>query len=192
MAIDIGLGLALLYGFYLGFSNGIIKTVFTVISILIGLTAAVRLSPATTQFLTTAFNDDSAPWFFVSVILTFVIIMVVIRLFARGLEGILESININIINQLAGGMLLGGIFTLIYSYIIFAADYLHMVDSAKLTSTTYPYLEKFPDFFKEILYQFKPMFEDFIDHSMDMMDQLEEMSIEREENESIYDIEEEN
>lgn len=193
MAIDVVFGVALLYGFYLGFSRGIIKTIFTVISIIFGIMAAFKFAPATTQFLTTAFNDDSPLWFLVGIIVTFVAIMMLIRLFARGLEGILETININIINQLAGGMLLAGVSILLYSYLIWFADSARLIDNAtKRSSQTYAYLEKFPDIVKETAYQFRPIFEDFWDHSMDMMDQLEEMSIEREENESIYDIEEEN
>ncbi len=193
MAIDVVFVLALLYGFYLGFSRGIIKTVFAIISILFGIMAAFKFAPATTEFLQTAFNDTNPIWFLVGIILTFVVVMMMIRLFSRGLEGILESININFINQLAGGMLLAGICVLIYSQLVWFADQARLIDmNTKKTSITYPYVEQFPGIVKEAASKFQPVIYDFWEQSMDMMDKLEDMSIEREESKpKVYDIEDE-
>lgn len=190
MAIDIICIITLLYGFYLGFAKGIIGTVFTVLSLIFGLMAAFKFAEPTTNFLEQTFNNDNPLMFLAGFLLSFVIVMVIIRMFARGLEGMLKTININVINQLAGGALLGGIFVLMLSVLIWFGDQAHLIDAnTKQQSLTYKYLETFPGEAKTIAYRFQPMFEEFWNSSLDMMDRLEGMSVEQTESKpNIYDI----
>ncbi len=190
MVIDILFVITLLYGFYLGFSKGIISAVFTILSLLFGLMAAFKFAPATTDFLEKAFNNNNPLMFLAGVLLTFVIVMVVIRMIARGLEGLLKTANINVLNQLAGGVLLSGVLILLLSVLVWFGDQAHLIDpKTKRTSVTYKYLETFPGQAKDIAYRFKPMFEEFWNSSLDMMDRLEEMSVEQTESKpNIYDI----
>ena len=180
MVIDIIFVITLLYGFYLGFSKGIISTVFTVLSLVFGLMAAFKFAPATTDFLEKAFNNQNPLMFLAGFLLSFVIVMVIIRLFARTLEGLLKTANINVLNQLAGGVLLSGVLVLLLSVLLWFGDQAHLLTPAtKNQSITYKYLEKFPAEAKGIAYRFKPMFEEFWNSSLDMMDKLEEMSVEQ-------------
>ncbi|MFT5165708.1 MAG: putative membrane protein required for colicin V production [Saprospiraceae bacterium] len=180
MVIDIIFVITLLYGFYLGFSKGIISAVFSILSLVFGLMAAFKFAPATTDFLEKAFNNQNPLMFLAGFLLSFVIVMVVIRMIARALEGLLKTANINIINQLAGGVLLGGVFVLLLSVLLWFGDKAHLVDdTTKDTSLTYKYLETFPSEAKGIAYRFKPMFEEFWNSSLDMMDKLEGMSVEK-------------
>lgn len=180
----------MLYGFYLGFSKGIIKTVFTVLSIMFGLTAAFKFAPATTDFLESAFNNNNPLMLIAGFMLSFVVVMVLIRMIARGLEGMLKTANINIINQLAGGVLLGGVLILLYSVILWFGNQATLInDEAKRRSMTYEYLEKFPTQAKGIAYKMQPIFQEFWNQSLDMMDRLEEMKPVQEESQpNIYDI----
>ena len=51
MTIDLlFVGIAV-YGFYVGFSRGIIKTIISVVSIIVGIIAALRFAPKTTDLL---------------------------------------------------------------------------------------------------------------------------------------------
>jgi len=152
--------------------------------------AAFKFSHATTDFLEKAFNNNNPLMFLAGFLLSFVIVMVFIRMIARTLEGLLKSANINVINQLAGGVLLGGILVLLLSVLIWFGDQAHMIDSGtKQQSMTYRYLETFPGEARGIADKFKPMFEEFWNSSLDMMDKLEEMSVEQTESKpNIYDI----
>ncbi len=190
MAIDIIFLLTVVYGFYLGFSKGIIKTVFSVLALLLGLMAAFKFAPAMTDFLESAFNNNNPLMLIAGFLLTFVLTMVLIRMIARGLEGMLKTANINIINQLAGGMLLSGVLILLYSVILWFGDQATLInDEAKRGSMTYVYLEKFPAQAKEIAYKIQPVFQEFWNQSLDMMDRLEEMKPVQEETEpNIYDL----
>ena len=196
MVIDIIFAILAAYGFYLGFSRGIIQTIFTILSILFGLMAAFKFGPYMTQFLETAFNNDHPLMFIAGFLLAFVLTMFLIRLFARGLEGILEKANINIVNQVAGGLLLSGLMILLYSVILWFGDKSHLIDNAtKRQSITYTYLEGFPQEVWKLGKTVKPVFEDFWDHSVEFMDDLEDLSndgIRRSETEEVFDIEDDN
>ncbi len=189
MVIDIIFGITLLYGFYLGFSKGIIQTVFTLLSVIFGLMAAFKFGPATAEFLKHVFNNDNPLMFLAGSLLAFVGIMIIIRMFARGMEGLLKTANINVINQFAGGALLAGAMALLFSVLLWFGDQARLVDTkTKQASMTYPYLEEMPGQARLIAERFKPLFKDFWDQSLDMMDRLERISLEREENHNVFDL----
>lgn len=130
--------------------------------------------------------------FIAGFLLSFVITMVFLRLIARGLETLLETAQINIINQILGGVLLSGMMILVFSMLLWFSEQSNLVDQAsKQQSFTYTYLKEFPSQVWAFGEKLKPTFEEFWDYSVDMMDRLEEMSVERTESEpDIYDIEE--
>jgi uncharacterized membrane protein required for colicin V production len=172
--IDIIFAIIAAYGFYLGFSNGIIKTLFTILSYTFGLIAGFKFGPQMTKFLETTLNTDNALMFVAGFLLAFVLTMMIIRLFARGIEGLLETANINIINQAIGGIVMAGIMTLLYSMILWFADKSHLLtEQTKQDSISYEYLEQFPDQVWALGEQVKPIFEEFWDHSVDFMEKLE-------------------
>jgi len=192
MAIDIMLAIFVATGFYLGFSRGIIGTVFMVLSLVFGLMAAFKFAYPMTEFLKHTFNSDNPLMFAAGFALSFVLTMFIIRTIARGLEGILKSANINIINQFAGGLLVSVFMVLVYSVLLWFADQTHLVNKeVKSQSKTYVYIKEFPAQVKEVGLRIQPIVSQFWNQSLDMMDRLEEMSIERTEQGNVYDIPEE-
>ncbi len=191
MVIDIIFVVVFIYGFYVGYSRGIISTVFTILSFLFGFIAAVRFTDAMTDFLTTAFNDNSPLWYIAGFLATFLIAMLAIRMFARGLEGILQTVQINFINQIAGGALFGGLMIYLYSVVLGFYNATNPLSPAiKKESISYQYIQHFPGQAKQVGEWAYPHLQEFWHKSMDAFDRLEEMS-EVEENSSIFDIEEE-
>jgi uncharacterized membrane protein required for colicin V production len=192
MVIDIIFVIAAGYGFYLGFSRGIIRTVFTVLSLLFGLMAAFKFAPAATRFLETAFNNTNPLMFIAGFLLSFVLTMIIIRLIARALEGVLKTANINILNQFAGGVLLSGMMVLIYSLLLWFAQQSHILDEdTKDGSFTYTYLQHFPEQVWNGYEYIKPTFQEFWDESVFFMDRLQKMSVERSEDDAnIFDLDE--
>lgn len=188
MVIDVIFLVAALWGFYLGFARGIIKTVFTIISVVFGLMMAFRFGPQVTGVLERSLSDNPL-MFIAGFLITWVAVMFIIRLFARALEGVLESANINFINQVIGGFFLSGLMILLYSILLWFGDRSHLIDpSTKTESATYTYLEQFPEYVWEVGGQARPILEDFWDHSMEFMDKLDRASLERQESDPyIYD-----
>ena len=192
MVIDIIFFFAAIFGFYIGFSRGIIRTVFTVLSLLFGVVAAVKFGPALTRFLESALNYHNPLMFFAGLILAFMLTLVLIRTLASGLEGVLQSANINIINKVAGGLVMAGLMIALFSTLVIFADRSHIInDDAKRESRAYPILQQFPDLVSVAGKTVYPIFKDFWVYSIDTMDRLKDLNVERTESDNIFDIEEE-
>jgi membrane protein required for colicin V production len=193
MVIDIILFIFAGWGFYRGFSTGIIKTVFTVLSFVIGLLAAFKFAPAATRFLETAFNTNEPLLFIAGFLLAFVATMFFIRMIARALEGLLRTANVNFINKLAGGVLSAAMMVLMFSVLVWFGDKSHLIkEETRRVSYSYPYLKEFPTQMRKVYDRFKPTFQEFWDETIEFMDRMEEMSIERTESDpGIFDIPEE-
>ncbi len=183
MAIDIIFVIVAGYGFYLGFSRGIIRTIFTILSLMFGLMAAMRFAKPMTDFLENAFATSNPLMFIAGFLLTFVLTMLLIRLIARGVEGFLKTANINVINQIAGGMLLAAIFIMLFSVVLWFTDQTGALEDSKENSITYEYLEEYPEYVWDLGKKMQPYVKDFYQQSQTFLDRLEQMSIERRESE---------
>ena len=178
------------WGFYQGYSRGIIKTVFTVFAILFGLVAAFKLSPAATRFLETAFNTESPFTFVAGFLLAFLVTLILMRIIANFFEKALRAANINFVNKFAGGFLLAALYLLLYSILLWFADKSHITTyKATNESITYAYLKEFPHKMKGVYEYVKPAFQDFWRESVKFMDNMEEKSIEQTESQpTIFDL----
>jgi membrane protein required for colicin V production len=193
MMIDILFLLVAGWGFYQGYSRGIIKTVFTAFSIVFGLMVAFKFTPAATRFLETAFHSNSPLNFIGGFLLAFVLTMIIIRMLAQFLERLLQSANINIINQTAGGILLASLYTFVFSLLIWFGDQAHIITPENSKgSMTYQQLRAFPSKMKGVYEYIKPGFQDFWHESVRFIDRMEEKSMEKTESQpTIFDIPEE-
>ncbi|MCB0642498.1 MAG: CvpA family protein [Phaeodactylibacter sp.] len=190
MVIDIIFVIVAGYGFYVGFSRGIIRTIFTILAYLFGLMAAFKFAAPATKFLESSFNSNSPMMFVAGFLLSFVVTMVLIRFLARGAEGILKTANINVINQFIGGVFMAGIMVLLYSLLLWFAKVSNLLDEqTKDASFTYTYVQHFPNQVWGVYEYIKPTFKDFWDDSVQFMDRIQEMGIERAESDpNIFDI----
>ena len=196
MIIDILLLLVIAYGFYLGFTRGIIKTIFSILAYVVGLVAAIKFSPAMTDLLEATFSTNSPFMYVAGLIVSFVLTMFLFRLLARGLEGLLQTVHVNILNQVAGGALLSAVMILVYSLLLWFADSSGILDAqTKRDSVSYAYLEDYPTYAWSAGQKLKPLFMDFWDHTVTFLDQVSDQAVERTESDPTYydyDLEEEN
>ena len=190
MVIDIILILFTVYGFWVGFSRGIIGTVFTILSYVFGVLAAMKLSPSVTRLLEEQFY--ASPFMFIAgFLLTFIGTMLLLRFVGRSLEGVLKSVNINIVNQVIGGTFSAAFMILIFSVLMSFAEASKLVDDKTMqTSMSYPYVKQFPKQMKVVYEKAKPIFLTFWDESTEFMDRVEEMTEKTDGNPDIFDIEE--
>ncbi len=175
MVLDIIVGLLAAYGFYNGFSNGLVKTVFATLSLLIGIVAALKLSPVVIAALQSALAINPAITFVIGFVLTFILVMVLIRFIGNQLDKLLTSIHVGGVNKLLGGLLLSLFFTLLVSFGVFFMDRISLIsDELKQTSYTYPLLEPMPRAAQGIGQKLKPTFQGFWDKMVETMDVLKE------------------
>ncbi|MBK7478007.1 MAG: CvpA family protein [Haliscomenobacter sp.] len=193
MVIDIILVIVAVYGFYVGYTRGIIKTIFSVLAIAVGIIAALRFSPAVTDFLKQMFNETSPLMFVAGLILTFALTMMFLKLLGRGFEGLLEAANINVINQTLGGAFMASVLILIYSgilWFVLQASFRNL-DEVTADSQTYPFLKEYPEQVWKVAGKMKPLVQDFWDYTIDIMDEVQTMTEKSEGDTQVYDIPEE-
>lgn len=175
MYLDIIAIIIILYGFYTGYSRGLIKTVFATVSILVAVLASLKLSPIVIGFVENTFQFSPAINFIIGFVLTFFVVMLLIRFIGSRMEGLLKAVNLNFINKFAGGILMGGVFAVCFSYLMYLGNNLSLInEDTKQVSMTYPALSTLPDHSKALFAKVKPIFSDFWALTVDTMDQIKE------------------
>ena len=87
---------------------------------------------------------------------------------------------------------MSGLMVAFFSTLVVFADRSHIInEDAKRESKAYPVLQQFPDFVSVAGKTVYPIFKDFWVYSIDTMDRLKDMNVERTESDNIFDIEEE-
>jgi uncharacterized membrane protein required for colicin V production len=190
MIIDLLFLVAAGYGFYLGFKDGIINSVFSVLSIVIALMTAFKFSPYMTRALEQAFDMYNPLMFVVGFIVTFFISMWLLRTIGHAISGALEVANMDLPNQIIGGAVLAVIVTFFYSVLIWFADGARMIDEqTKTTSVTYTFLEPFRKGTFSVIQNAKPIVQGFLSETDKVMNQIEDSRAKRVESKTdIYDI----
>ena len=193
MALDIITLLVVILGFYMGFSKGIVRTIFTVLSFALGIVAAFKLATPMTNFLADLTGSTSPLLFIAGALLSFVAIWLFLRLIARTIEGFLETANLNFINQILGGLLMTVLMMHLYSFILVFFDKSGVItNEIRQESKTYAYVQKFPETAKVVYSYIEPTVRDFWDETVAFMDQVEDMNVERDDSDpNIFDIEDE-
>ena len=180
MILDLICLLIAVYAFYMGYTKGIIQTIFNTLSIFLGLLVALKLSPALITFLEGIFNSQSTLIFIAGFVLTFILVLILIRFIGKKLEKLFKTIKLNFINKLAGGALLSFVFLVCLSYVIFFLDKTHLVpDQTKEQSITYPVLQVLPDHSKKLFEKVKPFFQEFWDKTVEIVDGIKEQTEEK-------------
>ena len=193
MIIDAIFFITVIAGFYIGFSRGIIRTVMYLFASFFGFIVAVKFAPAATDLLTQLFDTTSPLMYLLGFISCLGLTIVAIQLLAKGLESILQTARINIINKFFGGVLTAAIFVLFYSVMLWFADKSHLLnEKTKTESATYKILKDYPGQAKEVWAKVQPSFEDFWNQTLSFIDKMEDTSIQRDDsNPKIYDLEDE-
>jgi membrane protein required for colicin V production len=191
MPIDIIFLASFFFGFWKGYTQGIIGTVFNLIAYIFGVTLAFKVTPTMTNILERLFNSTNPTMFLAAFIVNLLLIMMVLRMFTRSLERASEAAYLGYFNSILGGVLLGGFSVMIYSVLIWFLVKVHFLNDATLAeSRAYPLLEKLPGHAKNIAVRIKPLAEDIWGTSINWMDKLESYGIEKTEAPAkIYDPE---
>jgi len=175
MILDVVVALVLVYAFYSGFSKGIIGTVFAIISILIGILAAMKLSELVIPLLENAINLNP---FIISIIafaLTFIISIALIRFIGKKIEDVFEFANINFINKILGGFALTLLFAILIGHGYKGLSNIDLItEEQREASVTYPILEPLPALTKPITDIFAPMVKTFWEKVGDTMEDIKD------------------
>ncbi len=180
MPIDLICLVAFFYGFWRGYNQGIISTVFNVLAYVFGIVLAFKMTPTATNILEKLFHSNNPMMFLAAFAVNVVVIMFIIRQAAKGFENILQGLYLNFINQALGGAIMGFVGVLIFSVLVWFADKAGMLNDQTIAeSRTFPYLKELPGKAKTAAEGLKPFLVDTWETSINWMDRLEKYGEEK-------------
>ena len=127
MTIDIIFAIMLLLALINGYKKGIVHSIVSLLALVIGIIAAVRLSEVAAFYLDSWFNITSRYLPLISFVAVFLGIYLLFRLLEHALESFFKLIKLNFINQLAGALVWGIIWTMLYSTILFYLNNMELI-----------------------------------------------------------------
>lgn len=173
MILDLIAALIIAYGFYRGFSNGLIGTVVDTMSILVGVVVALKFSPLLISYIQDVVNINPALEFVLGFLLIFFAVMLLLRFIGDRIEGLLKAVKINFINQIAGGALLGFVFAFCIGLLFMLLSNLKIInDSYASQSTLFSFLVNLSEDSGWLIDAFKNLFSDFWEKFMATIDSV--------------------
>lgn len=168
MIIDIFFAIAVLLAILKGYRQGLVVAVFSVIALIVGLAAAIKLSAVVASYIGKAVNITDKWLPIVSFILVFVLVVLIIRWCAVLLRKAIEFSMMGWIDKLAGILLFTLLYLLIFSVVLFYCEQISLLKpETKTSSVTYEFIQpwgpKVMDAFGKILPLFKNMFTELKD-----------------------------
>ncbi|MDI9365730.1 MAG: CvpA family protein [Flavobacterium sp.] len=135
MPIDILFLILMLSAVYKGYTRGFIVSVVSLVAIILGLAAAVKLSAVVAVWLGKTVNIGSQWLPFLSFIAVMVAVILVLQLVANILQKSVELLLMGWANKLAGILFYAIMYTLIYSVILFYANKLGIIQQSTINAS---------------------------------------------------------
>lgn len=165
MLIDSTLAVLLLIATYKGYKRGLVVGVFSLVAIIVGIAAAMKLSVIATEYLK-QYAELKGSWLpMLSFMLVFMVVILIIRLAANAIEEGVKIVTLGWANKIGGILFYWMIFLIAYSVILFYAAKLNLFSQSEMdASYTYTYLSPLGpltiDGFAELVPFFKDMFKE--------------------------------
>lgn len=165
MLLDIILAVILILAIIKGYQRGLIVGVFSLIAVIIGLAAAIKLSTVVAAYIGKAIKVSDAWLPVISFAVVFIIVVLLIRLGANMLQKTVEIALLGWVNRLGGILLYVAIYLIVYSVILFYIEQVKLVQPATIkNSVTYTFIQPWGprviNGFATVIPVFKDMFAD--------------------------------
>ena len=142
MIIDLILGIIILIAIFKGYQRGLIIGLFSLVSVIIGLAAAMKLSTVVAGYIGEAVNvsDEWLP--VISFAIVFIVVVLLIRLGANAIERTVEVVMVGWLNKLGGIIFYVAIYTVVFSVLLFYAEQVNLVRSETIEkSISYSFVQ---------------------------------------------------
>src|SRR5215213_7859769 len=127
MFIDIIVLVLLIWATFKGLRNGFVVGVFSFLAFIIGLAAALKLSALAAAYLGNNTNIGQRWLPFIAFALVFFIVVFLVKLGAKAIEGLLRVAMLGWLNKLGGVVLYVLLYLFIFSVLLFYAVQLHLI-----------------------------------------------------------------
>ncbi|MBL7723243.1 MAG: CvpA family protein [Chitinophagaceae bacterium] len=165
MILDLLLVVVIVLAVIKGFQRGLIIGVFSLVAVIIGLAAAMKLSIVVADYIGKAVSvsDEWLP--VISFAVVFIAVVLLIRLGANAIERTVEIVMLGWVNRLGGILLYAAIYIVVFSVLLFYAEQVDIIRPETIEkSVTYSFIQplgpKAIDSMGTIIPLFKGMFSD--------------------------------
>ncbi len=163
MLIDIIFAIILVLAVMKGYQRGLIVGLFSLVAIIIGIAAAMKLSAVVAGYIGRAVKVSEEWLPVISFIVVFIIVLLLIRLGAKAIEKTVETVMLGWVNKLGGILLYAVMYTLVFSVLLFYAEQMQLVKPEMINkSVTYSFVQpwgpKTINAFGSVIPIFKDMF----------------------------------
>lgn len=164
MLLDIIFAVVLVLAIFKGYSRGLVIGLFSLVAVIVGLAAAIKLSVVVASWIGTAVKVSEEWLPLVSFIVVFIIVVLLIRLGAKAIERTIEVAMLGWLNKIGGIILYVFIYTIVFSVLLFYAEQMQLVQPSTIDkSLTYQYIQPWGPKVINALGALIPFFRDMFD-----------------------------
>jgi membrane protein required for colicin V production len=173
MLIDIITVILLVMALFKGLRKGLIVALFSFAAYLVGLAAAIKLSTLVADYIGTNV-EISQRWLpFVAFFVVFAVVVLLVRLGAKAIEGVVRMVMLGWLNRLGGALFYILIYFFIFSIILFYATQLHLLKAETIeASATYGLIEPLAPKAIELLGSVVPFFRNMFDELLHFFEEV--------------------
>lgn len=142
MILDLVFAVLIILAIIKGYQRGLIVGIFSLIAIIIGLAAAIKLSTVVADYIGKAvkISDQWLP--LISFAIVFFVVVLLVRLGANAIQKAAETVMLGWANRLGGIILYIAIYITIFSVVLFYAEQIKLIQpAAKEKSVSYSYVQ---------------------------------------------------
>lgn len=173
MLLDLIYAVIIVLAVFYGYRRGLIVGLFSLVAVIIGLAAAMKLSIVAGIYISKVINVSEEWLPLISFIVVFILIVLLIRLGAKAIEKAIELAWMGWANKLGGIIFYAAIYTIVFSVLLFYAEQMkwlqpEMINKSVTYSFVQPWGPKAIDGFGTIIPIFKDLFgelEKFFDNA---------------------------
>lgn len=142
MLIDIAFLVLLLFATFKGLRNGLIVALFSLLGVIVGMAAAVKLSAVAATYIGRAVNISERWLPVVAFIVVFVAVLLLVRLGARAVQGVVEVAMLGWLNRLGGVVFYALLYIFVFSIVLFYLTQIHFIkEETEQASAVYAFIE---------------------------------------------------
>ncbi len=142
MLIDIIFAILLIMAVFKGYQRGLIVGLFSLVAIIIGIAAAMKLSAVVAGYIGRSVKVSEEWLPLISFVVVFILVLLLVRLGARAIEKTFEVAMLGWVNKLGGILFYAVIYTLVFSVLLFYAEKMQFLKPETIEkSVTYSFVQ---------------------------------------------------
>lgn len=161
MIIDAICALLIIMAVIKGFRKGLIVGIFSYLTFIIGLAAAMKLSAVVALRIGDSLKISQKWLPFLAFLAVFIVVALLINIAARFVQKLTETLMLGWLNRLGGVVLFTVLYLSVFSVLLFYLEQLNVFSSASSNnSVTAPYIRLLAPKVMEVIGKILPVFKD--------------------------------